>query len=76
MTQRKIMQRKYYFEDFALGDVRDIEGPVVTKEEIIEFASRFDPQYYHVDEAAAEHSPYGGLIASGWHTVCLCMRVM
>jgi acyl dehydratase len=70
------MQRKYYFEDFAPGDVWDIEGPVITKEEIIEFASRFDPQYFHVDEAAAEHSPYGGLIASGWHTVSLCMRVM
>jgi acyl dehydratase len=70
------MQTKYYFEDFAPGSIWEIEGPIVTKEEIIEFASKFDPQYFHIDEAAAQRSPYGGLIASGWHTVSLCMRLM
>jgi len=68
--------KKYYFEDFVPGDVWEAEGPLVTKEEIIDFASRFDPQYFHVDEAAAKGSTYGGLIASGWHTVSLCMRMM
>jgi len=69
-------KRKYYFEDFAPGKVWDIEGPVLTKQEIIDFASRFDPQYFHVDEEAARRSPYGGLIASGWHTVSICMRLV
>ena len=69
-------KRKYYFEDFAPGKVWDIEGPVLTKQEIIDFASRFDPQYFHVDEEAARRSPYGGLIASGWHTCSVGMRLM
>jgi len=69
-------RRKYYFEDFVPGDVWEAEGPQVTKEDIVDFASRFDPQYFHVDEEAAKRSPYGGLIASGWHTVSLCMRMM
>lgn len=68
--------KTYYFEDFAPGDAWDVEGPVLTKEEIVEFASRYDPQYFHVDEEAARRSPYGGLIASGWHTVGICMRLI
>jgi acyl dehydratase len=70
------MQYKYYFEDFAPGDVWEIEGPVVTKEEIVDFGSKFDPQYFHVDENAARHSLYGGLIASGWHTTAMLMRLL
>lgn len=68
-------KRKYYFEDFAPGNSWDIEGPVLTKQEIVDFASKFDPQSFHVDEEAARRSPYGGLIASGWHTVSICMRL-
>ena len=68
--------RRYYFEDFVPGDVWEGEGPLLSAQDIIEFATRFDPQYFHVDEEAARRSPYGGLIASGWHTVCLCMRMM
>ncbi len=71
-----MQDKKYYFEDFPPGSTWEIEGPIVTKEEIVEFASKFDPQYFHIDEAAAQHSPYGGLIASGWHTVGICMRLM
>ena len=70
------MAIKYYFEDFAPGHSWEIEGPVLTKEEIVEFATRFDPQHFHVDEEAARRSTYGGLIASGWHTVGICMRMM
>lgn len=70
------MPRRYYFEDFTVGDVWEMQSPVITKEEIVEFASRFDPQYFHVDEEAARHSTYGGLIASGWHTVSICMRLI
>lgn len=70
------MTAKLHFEDFAPGQTWEVDGPVVTREEIIEFATRFDPQYFHVDERAAERSPFGGLIASGWHTVSICMRLI
>jgi acyl dehydratase len=62
-----------YFEDFAAGDVAEF-GPVeVSEREIVEFASRYDPQPFHVDPEAARESMYGGLIASGWHTTALFM---
>jgi len=62
-----------YFEDFKVGDVTEV-GPVsVSEEEIVEFATRFDPQPFHVDPEAAKASPFGGLIASGWHTTALFM---
>jgi acyl dehydratase len=62
-----------YFEDFQVGDVREV-GPVsVSEVEIVEFAQRFDPQPFHVDPEAAKASPFGGLIASGWHTTALFM---
>jgi acyl dehydratase len=48
----------------------------VTREEIVAFAREFDPQPFHVDEAAAAGTIYGGLIASGWHTIALYMRLM
>jgi acyl dehydratase len=76
MKAHKPSSKRYYFEDFSPGDVWEMESPPISKEEIMEFAVRFDPQYFHTDEAAAEHSPYGGLIASGWHTVSLCMRMI
>jgi acyl dehydratase len=67
---------KYYFEDFAPGHMTEIPGPTVSREEIVEFASRYDPQPFHVDEQKAQHSIYHGIIASGWHTVSLCMRMI
>ena len=67
---------RYYFEDFTVGGVWEAEGPALSESEIVDFASRFDPQYFHVDAAAAKDSPFGGLIASGWHTVGLCMRLI
>ena len=48
----------------------------MTKEEIVAFAREFDPQPFHVDEEAARRSPFGGLIASGWHSAALCMRMI
>ena len=62
-----------YFEDFQTGDVSEIGPIAVTEGEIIEFAERFDPQPFHVDAEAAKESPFGGLIASGWHTTALFM---
>lgn len=70
------MNHKYYFEDFRPGQVLEIGGPVVTREDIVEFARRYDPQPLHVDEAAAGKSFYGGLIASGWQTAAICMRLI
>ncbi len=67
---------KYYFEDFEPGHMTEIQGPTLTREEIVEFASRFDPQPFHVDEEKAKQSIYRGIIASGWHTVSLCMRMI
>jgi len=62
-----------YFEDFKIGEVTEV-GPVdVTEDEIVEFATRFDPQPFHIDPEAATSSPFGGLIASGWHTTALFM---
>lgn len=65
-----------FFEDFRPGDLTDTGSLTVTKEEILSFARQFDPQPFHVDEEAARQSPYGGLIASGWHTAALCMRLI
>ena len=62
-----------YWEDFAVGDVTEVGPVTVTEDEIVEFARRFDPQPFHIDPEAARASPYGGLIASGWHTTALFM---
>lgn len=63
------------FEDFEPGQVHDLGERAITREEIVEFATRYDPQPFHVDEEAARHSAFGGLIASGWHTGALFMRM-
>jgi acyl dehydratase len=62
-----------YWEDFHVGDVSELGPVTVTEDEIVEFASRFDPQPFHVDPAAAAESPFGSLIASGWHTAAIYM---
>ena len=65
-----------YFEDYAVGSACEF-GPVeVTEAEVLEFARRFDPQPFHADPAAAATGPYGGLIASGWHTCAMTMRLL
>ena len=65
-----------YFEDYPLGAVVEY-GPVsVTEAEIITFAWQFDPQSIHIDPEAAASGPFGGLIASGWHTAGLMMRLL
>ena len=67
---------KYYFEDLKLGMVIEAQGPTISEAEIIEFASRYDPQYFHIDPEAARSSPYDGLIASGFQTASLTMRLI
>ena len=64
-----------YFEDFNPGDVFEYGNYTVTEEEIIRFAEQFDPQTFHLDRDAAKDSIFGGLIASGWHTLSILMRM-
>ncbi|HEY6016729.1 MAG TPA: MaoC family dehydratase [Gaiellaceae bacterium] len=64
-----------YWEDFEAGQVYELGPHTVTAEEIVEFARQFDPQPFHLDEEAAARGPFGGLIASGWHTAALFMRM-
>ena len=64
-----------YFEDYVAGSIHEF-GPIpVEEEEVIAFARRYDPQIFHTDPEAARETAFGGLIASGWHTASLMMRL-
>jgi acyl dehydratase len=65
-----------YLEDITIGDRMEFGRYEVTEQEIIEFASKYDPQKIHTDPAFAAQSDMGGLIASGWHTSAMFMRMM
>jgi acyl dehydratase len=67
------MAIKYYWEDLTVGSVRDLGTASLSAQEIKDFASKFDPQPFHLDEEAARHSMFGALCASGWHTCSLAM---
>ena len=69
-------QFKYYWEDMQAGHVRQLGSITPTREEIIAFATQFDPQPYHLDAEAAKASVFGALCASGWHTCSMAMRLM
>ena len=64
------------FEDYLPGAVFEYGNIRVTEAEIIEFARRYDPQYMHVDAEAAARGRFGGLVASGWHTAAVTMRLV
>jgi acyl dehydratase len=64
-----------YWEDFAAGESFDLGSLTVDGAEMLAFARRFDPQPFHVDEESAKETPFGGLIASGWFTASLFMRL-
>jgi acyl dehydratase len=65
-----------YFEDFRLGEKTNLGSHRVTEEEMLAFARDYDPQRIHTDRAFAERSGFGGLIASGWHTCAMFMRML
>ena len=67
---------RYYWEDFELGRVREFGRCEVTREAVLEFAGRYDPQPFHLDDDAAAQSMFGRLAASGWHTAAMAMRMM
>ena len=64
-----------YFEDYVPGAVHEFGSIAVDEKEVIEFGKRYVPLSYHVDKEAAKNSIYGGVIASGWHTAALMMRI-
>jgi acyl dehydratase len=64
-----------FFEEVVVGETADLGAHTFTAEEIKRFASAFDPQPFHMDEAAAEASHFGRLCASGWHTLAVWMRL-
>jgi acyl dehydratase len=64
-----------YLEDFPPGRVFELGDHRITMEEIVAFGRQFDPQPFHVDPVAAVDSPFGGLIASGWHSCAILMRL-
>ncbi len=67
---------RLYLEDFAVGQMFRSGSLTVTAEDIKAYAAQYDPQPFHLDEAAAQESLFGGLAASGWHTVSLTMRLL
>ena len=69
-------QTNWYFEDFFPGQEIALGSRTVSEEEIIAFAKQFDPQPFHVDHDAAAASVFGGVIASGWHTCSMMMRLV
>jgi acyl dehydratase len=64
-----------YFEDYVPGSVFEYGSITLTEDEIVKFAERFDPQFIHTDPRAAADGPFKGLIASGWHTAAVMMRL-
>lgn len=64
-----------YFEDLEIGSRRSFGRYEVTREEVVEFASRYDPQPFHLDDAAAATTHFGRLSASGWHTCAMTMAM-
>lgn len=70
------MSVRYYWEDFPAGSAREFPPRSLERNDILDFARRFDPQPFHIDEASARESHFGGLIASGWHVCSFAMRML
>ncbi|MGF6872782.1 MaoC family dehydratase [Paraburkholderia sp. MM5477-R1] len=64
-----------YLEDLKIGEAWTSEKVIVEADDIIEFGRKFDPQPFHTDPEAAKASPFGGLVASGWHLAALAMKL-
>jgi acyl dehydratase len=65
-----------WWEDFKVGEAAELGRHTFTEDEIVAFARQFDPQPFHIDRAGAQQSVFGGLIASGWHTCAVGMRLL
>lgn len=69
-------ERPIFFDDYVEGQVYVFGKTVVSQDEIIAFARKYDPQSFHIDPVLAKSHAYGGLIASGWHSCAMVMRMM
>jgi acyl dehydratase len=76
MTATPVNLRDRFFEDYREGEQFEFGNYLITEEEIIDFAKRYDPQPFHVDKDAAAATIFGGLIASGWMTASIGMRML
>jgi acyl dehydratase len=65
-----------YFEDYQVGQTSTFGAYEVSEKEVKEFASKYDPQFFHLNDEAAKASLFGGLCASGWHTGAMFMRML
>jgi acyl dehydratase len=70
------MTEARYFEDIPIGDDAEFGSYEVTQAEIVEFAERYDPQWFHTDPEAAADSSFGSVIAPGWHTAAISQRLL
>jgi acyl dehydratase len=71
-----IPAEKRYFEDYVAGSIYEFGSVTVEEKEIIEFGIRYDPQVFHANPETARATQFGGLIASGWHTAGMAMRLL
>ena len=70
-----LRMKDYYFDDLKVGDRFKSEPLEVKEKQVIEFARKFDPQMFHLNRKSAERTNFKGLIASGWHTAAMTMRL-
>ncbi len=75
VTPAPLSSPRLHWEDFSIGSVRTFGAMPVSREAVLEFAGDFDPQPFHLDDAAAQKSLFGRLSASGWHTCAMTMRM-
>ena len=75
MTPATPQNIRWTWEDFPVGSVREFGAMPVTREDVLAFATRFDPQPFHLDDEAAKNSLFGRLSASSWHTCAMTMRM-
>lgn len=68
--------KQRWFEDFTVGEQFEFGSHAVTEEEIVDYARRYDPQPFHLDAAAGAQTHFGGLVASGWMTAAVLMRLL
>jgi len=65
-----------YLEDYRVGTLEEFGDVLIEEDEVIDFARKYDPQYFHTDPVRAKDGPFGGLVASGWQTCGIFMRLM
>ncbi len=70
------MENRRFYEDLCVGEKKTTARYTMTEDDVLEFARKYDPQPMHIDKAAAARGAFGGIIASGWHTAAVAMRLV